>query len=813
MRVFHLDYWGFWLTNTLHTPIATLPLAADARLSSTDYNDDQVWELTPGVTDSPALKLQTNYGGRTGLASIVPLWTHDGRIIYQTQAYAQPPVITAFAPGYAQVEAALTPALLLTARYRAIESHAIGGQYTLRNTGQNPVRVRLELFGHVGAKGKEQPLKLIALPGGLYALGMGKIGNLNPVVLLESGTAETDTGLGISPKVYRDFAIAGGESVTVRWVHAGRLTTRDSLGLAQKWLGEAWDQQFLQVQKAAQSVPLIQTGDADMDMAFALSYQQLIQSFLKPTASLPFASFVATRRPVDGFSGGGGHSRGWDGQPPTLAYLAAQAIGAVNPELAQGVIRNYLAVQQADGWIDWKPGLGGQRSGMLCLPILARLTWGVFQYTEDARFLETAFPGLLKFFERWFAPDMDADGDGLPEWRREEQTGYPFMPTFATWQAWGQGANIQYAESPDLMAYLLSEAKSLREIAYYLRRETDERHLQTRIVTLQTALESLWNETEGRYVYRDRDTHLTTSAMTILTDAPVGDDLLPAERITPPNRVRVLVKGGLRHVPRLTLTLEGLDADGQGVKEQANSDRVVWSSGRGVYTSEAIFSMLDRITVNGLSRTYRLDVSTVDMTELDITALLPLWSTGIIPARAEKIISLMTDESRFWRRNGVSMYPADGSYFDPSNASGAGGIWPFWLTLLGEGLIEYGRLDLAAQLIRQLLSVQTATLTGRRAFSEFYHSDEPQGLGEIGHLGGILPLHLFLRVAGVRIISSTKVWTGGEYPLDMPVTVRQHNVTVQRTREKTTVQFASGHTVTLNNEKWQDVLDASLGNE
>lgn len=408
------------MTNTLHTPIATLPLAADARLSSTDYNDDQVWELTPGVTDSPALKLQTNYGGRTGLASIVPLWTHDGRIIYQTQAYAQPPTITAFAPGYAQVEAALTPSLLLAATYWAIESHAIGGRFTLRNTAKNPVQVRLELFGHVGAKGKEQPLKLISLPGSLYALGMGKIGNLNPVVLLENGTAETDTGLGISPKVYRDFTIAGGESVTVRWVHAGRLTARDSLGLAQNWLDEGWDQHFQQVQKVAQSVPLIQTGNADM--AFALSYQQLIQSFLKPTASLPFASFVATRRPVDGFSGGGGHSRGWDGQAPTLAYLAVQAMGAVNPELAQGVIRNYLAVQQADGWIDWKPGLGGQRSGMLCLPVLARLTWGVFQYTEDAQFLETAFPGLLKFFERWFAPDMDADGDGLPEWQREEQT-------------------------------------------------------------------------------------------------------------------------------------------------------------------------------------------------------------------------------------------------------------------------------------------------------------------------------------------------------------------------------------------------------
>jgi hypothetical protein len=60
-----------WL---LSRPYA-LPLAADARLSSTDYHDDQVWELSPGVpgSDAPALVLQTRYGGRVGLASLVPL--------------------------------------------------------------------------------------------------------------------------------------------------------------------------------------------------------------------------------------------------------------------------------------------------------------------------------------------------------------------------------------------------------------------------------------------------------------------------------------------------------------------------------------------------------------------------------------------------------------------------------------------------------------------------------------------------------------------------------------------------------------------
>ena len=95
---------------------------------------------------------------------------------------------------------------------------------------------------------------------------------------------------------------------------------------------------------------------------------------------------------------------------PTLAYLAGLGVAPVDTALAQGLIRNYLAIQQDDGWIDWKPGLGGQRSNLLCMPILARLTWGIFQYTEDVTFLRETFPGLRKFFERWLTEDQDADG-------------------------------------------------------------------------------------------------------------------------------------------------------------------------------------------------------------------------------------------------------------------------------------------------------------------------------------------------------------------------------------------------------------------
>ncbi|MEP7292245.1 MAG: hypothetical protein ABI835_10695, partial [Chloroflexota bacterium] len=469
---------------TPQSPFA-LQLAADARVSPTDYLDDQVWELALGSPGNPALALQTSYGGRIGLASLIPMWRIDNRPIYQYQAYSTPPVVTAFSPGYAQASAKITPTLTLRADFWVLESHAVSARLTVKNNGQ-ALELGFDLVGFAAAQGKELKLAQLAQAG---ALTFGKVGNINPVVVLENGKSSSPNTLSAS------FKVPANGQIVVRWVHAGLPNAADGLALARKYLKQGFS---TPPRRMTQSIPSIETGDDDTDATIAFAYQQLVQSFLKPTASLPYGSFVSTRQPGNGYSARGDgtdYPRGWSGQTPTLAYLSALAIAPINPAMAQGIVRNFLAVQQPDGWIDWKPGLAGQQAGMLCLPVLARLAWGLWQYSEDDAFLREVFPGLLRFFERWTAQNVaqDADKDGFPEWQSEAQTGYPFMPSFALRLPWGQNTEIKYFETPDLLAYLFSEATSLREIAYYLRRSDDEKRLSEQVSVLSKRLESLWN--------------------------------------------------------------------------------------------------------------------------------------------------------------------------------------------------------------------------------------------------------------------------------------------------------------------------------
>ena len=766
-------------------------LAADARLTATDYADDQIWELQLGQGDTPALAFTTRYGGRLGQASLVPMFELDSAALYAAQDFAEAPAITAFAPGYLRVEAAITPSLRLTAEYFVFDSHACGSRMTLANASDQPTDLRVDMVGFAAAEGHELRPGLLTTETG-HALAITKAGNLKPVIVLDGGASD---GLSASRIGVSGTVPAGGEWV-VRWAHGGLKTAAASRALAERWLTRDWNAVLERTQRSEASQPQIETGDADLDTLLAFSTQQLLQAFLNPTRHLPYPSLVGTRHPGRGFSpraDGSDHVRAWAGQAPTLIYPAALAAAALDTTLAQGIIRNSLAAQRDDGSIDWRPGLGGQRQGLLAMPVLARLAWGIFQYTDDAAFLAEVFPGLLRFLRRWRAADLDHDGDGVPEWQSEVQTGIPFTPLFGRGFPWAQNADIRTAETPDLLACLASEALSLREIAYFLRDAEAEAECARYAEGYQSALETLWNG--ERYAVRDRDTHVSVAGRAVFTDAPADEPLFLAEPLDPPARLLITLHGGADQTPRFQLTVEGKDAAGALARERLGPEHIVWTHSRGTLTTQTVFSVVDTVRPEGLSRVFRMSGATPDWSRRDLNAILPLWSTLLPPERVGAVVQQY--EAALRVPNGVTTVATDDPAYRPDNHDGAGGVWPFWVTLIGEGLIEAGRMNEAADLLARVMRAQIAVLRDTKSFSEYLHATDPVGLGEQGHVGGIAPLHLFLRVAGVRIVNERMVWAGGPYGLDAPVTVRRFGVTVVRSADGTSITFPSGRAVTL----------------
>ncbi|MBN1964957.1 MAG: hypothetical protein JW910_09935 [Anaerolineae bacterium] len=787
-----------------------LRLAADVRLVQTDYADDQIWDLALGEGQSPALALQTRYGGRCGLARLVPMWVVDERVIYETTAHAGPPVLRNFAPSYLRLTLRPAAHLAVQVELWAMESHAVGGRFTLRNESEQPSAVGFDLIAQIMSEDQEGEVNLLLLDDRRRALHFENVGNLQPVILAER-LPDADPLTHERPKVGVRFTLAPGQERVVRWVHAGRGSVAASLALAHHWLErEDWDAHLKRLREVNARVPVIETGDRDRDAALAFSYKVLLSSFVGPTGSLPYPSFVSTRSPGRGFSprgDGSDYYRQWSGQTASEAYAALPALAPVAPELAAGVLRNFLAVSGADGSIDWKPGLGGQRHGMLSTPLLAATALNIYASTDDQEFLKAVYPGLVKFFLRWFEPDVDRDGDGLPEWSDTIQSGFVDNPSFSLFRRWAQHADISKAEAPDLAAYLVKEARCLLRMADILGgKKRDRAAIQQRLDSLLAHLDAMWDGEAGLFRYRERDTHATTGGA-LIASGEGGFDLIPSQELEPANRLIVRVVGGRDHRPPVRVTLEGLDADGEPVAEVFEREAFTWYRGLGAATSERVYGRIDRVTPEGLSRVYTVEVLSVDWTREDATLLLPLWAGLDDAARVKQVIAALTDPERFWRPYGIASISAREDVYDPTNRNGSGGVSMVENLMLGEGLIDAGRPDLAADLLERLLAAQLHTLRTEHAFREAYNSDTLEGLGEQDYLTGIVPLHLLWRLMGFFVISPRQVWIGGEYALPWPVRVQHLGVMVERTAKGARITFPSGTVKRTRSATWRMVED------
>ncbi len=802
---------------TAESPLA-MRFAADARLKRTDYTDDQAWEITFGSTEEPFLTFQTRYGGRVNLARLVPMWLIDGRVIYASMGLAERPVLRVFAPSYAKVTAKLTNTLSLTSELFVFESHAAGGRFTLHNTSQAPLEVRFELVAQVMRNEKQLDMNILSLEDGTDALHLGRAGNLNPILVVENAKAAPAArlvALPAAPKLVSLFSVPAQGSFAVRWVHSGQISMKDSLQTAFFWLRRAdWAGELRRIEGLSAQTLVFETGDADLDAALAFSQQVALRSFVNTTGSLPNDSFVAARIPSRGWSprgDGSDHGWQWSGQSAALAALALPSVAAFAPELALGALRNFLAVRQSDGFIDNKPGLGGQRAKLLSMPLLASTALALYEQTEDRAFLEEALPILRAFFMRWFGPDVDRDRDGLPEWANVAHSAYTSNPLFSRLHRWAANADINKAEAPDLAAYLLAEGRALLRMGELLGDSNGAELIAKHVAQLEAHLEALWNAELGSYLYRDRDTDQTLRGVNLFRGK--GDEAFAAKtRLEPPNRLILRVLGGRDVAPRFSAVIEGVDAGGQHAAETLPSSAFVWYYGLGTAVTERVYAQVNYIKFEGLIRLFNIEVDTVDLFRQNLTQLLALWAGAPSPERAAQIVATLTDPERYWRPYGLPVCPINDPAFAANNDGGSGGVWLLWNVLLLEGLLRCSYQSQAAELFKRLLSAQIKALRRDRGFREGYNSETGEGLGDVDELAGIVPIRSFLSLIGLRIVNERRVWAGGIFAFEQPVTVRRGALRVTRSAEHTRVEFPSGKVIQTD-AAWQLIEDDTPGSE
>ena len=773
-------------------PLA-LTISADARLTSTNYCDDQTWELTLGGGEPSSVALQTTYGLRARSYRLFPRFQESDVTMSDPVSFTSPPVVRYFCPNYLQVVFSPFKDIEIVAEYWVPDSQVVAGRFNCTNQGKNSRSIKVEMVATLSPVGEGQRMAIVEIATTLVLVG--RSGNLEPVLFLTGGP---QGGTGPYTSLVLPVELASGETRRIIWTSAGLETATESFELARRTATRNWDAESARLQLLNSGQVEVYSGAPEWDAAFSLTQKEAFRLFMSPTDHLRYASIVATRQPDQGYSlrgDGIDYSHLWNGQSPLDVYYLSELILPTAPNLPEGLLLNYLEPPSETGFVDWKPGLGGQRGQLLATPVLVSLADMIFQANEDLDFLERVFPSLLKYHDAWFSHDHDRDEDGIPEWDHPMQAGLDDHPLFANWHPWSQGIDISTVESPVLCAFLYRECQLLIKMAEVLRKEDVLPDLRARMENLRNAVEISWDTSTAMYRYWDRDSHFST-ACEVLGERIGSGEIAVDRSFEHPVRLLLQISTRGETTRRPQVFVNGCNPAGQHLVERIPSDQFSWFMGRATTTSDRIYSSLERIVFQGLDLEDAVTARIAGCEDLDCTLLLPIWAGIPSPERAEKIIrKALISPRRFWGAYGIPMCPKSSEFWSEVTCRN---MYLFWTSLIGEGLVSYGYRKEAAELMRHIMAAVVNSLKQEASFRRQYRADTGNGQGERNSLQGLVPLGLFLRILGVRLISPRKVGLNGFNPFPWPVTVKYRGLTVLCQHDKTTVVFPDGQTVLVD---------------
>ncbi len=772
-----------------------LILAADSRFTDLNYVDDQIWELLPGTGEPGAVLLQTTYGLRARSMRLFPQFSESHQEITDPAEFDKPLTITHFAPNFLRMVCSPLPEIEAQMEVWVSDSHTIAGRILIRNNSELDRKVRLNLAAVLTPSTEGRPMVPRKKEGTNVLQGLTE--DLSPILFITGGAQATASPY---PNLYHELELAPEAFRRFTWVLASLPDDDDSFRHARLTAAQNWDAEVSKIEMRTAQMAEVETGNPDWDAAFAFGQKAAYSLLYSPSEKLPNHSFVSTRLPDQGYSQQGKgteYNHLWSGQTPLEAWYLNQYLLPDGVRYAKGLLRNFIAQQNENGFIDHKPGLAGQHSNLLAMPLLIDLAWQIYQTEQDKTFLNEVFRPLLWYIQAWFWETNDRDGDGIPEWSNLLQTGYDDNPLFSRWEAWSQGTDITLVESPDLCAYLYREIQTLLKIADEIGQQEPVAYLQALADNLHRAVQTAWNGNRGTYQYWDREIHESQKGELLKERTGPGEMLVDMVFETPP-RLQIRLEAADLPTSKVEMTIHGSLPNGQHKVDRITPDQLTWHAGMCTYTLPDLYGEIEHLHIQGLPAEGTAALWITDLYQDDHTLLVPLWAGIPDQKQVKRMIKRRLHKDTFYHHPyGIPAVPKPAS----KEAAAQGLLaWLPWNVMVGEGLLAYGKQAEATELVTRLMDGIAQNLKRESAFRAYYHVDEAHASGQRNHLIGLPPLGLFLKTLGVRLFTPWKVEITGTNPFPESVTIKYRGMTIISNQEAVEIHFPDGETVTVDGD-------------
>jgi len=759
-------------------------LAADGDFSDFDAARDQVWSLNLCGTPSSPFSLTTTYGLTAKSVNLFPNICINNQRLTESTPYAQPPTVTRYTPASLRVNLKLQTDLDLQFDCYMPEPDVLMGAVQVKNTGSDIAELSLEMAF----------ILIPMLPGtpshpdadGITQIITAQAGNFYPVLYMTGGPSAISNPY---PSLSKLIQIPPQKTKSLSWALVSKATKAQSIKTARDGMRKNWRKSVqTHVMAHTHQTIHIKTGNPDWDDAFFLAQTNAMTHWVSPNNGQLPSFMIRDRNPDHNIHPEQTH-QSLDDLTVLEAHHLAQIWLPARKEKLKSLVENFLTRIDQDGCLPVRLNASPFKPPIAECPLLASLCLAIYEIDRDTDFLQRVFPLLRRISDRWFRTNTHSES-GIPlVWESPEQLQISSgLFKFDIWEATGSGLDIKFAESPALAAMLQQEAGALGKLAKILQQPSIEKRYERLTSKLDKITGDFWQEKHQGFVYRDPRSH-TTPSQEVFMAGPVQKNIKIEKQFTAAQRLQILLISNEEGTRAGRIQFAGKSPSGEQILETFAFRDICWVLGRAHITTHQLYGSLEAIHVEGLKPQDRFLLQTVDFSQQDVTCLLPLWSGEREQTQLEELLEKPLNAESPDLRYGI---PETWRCTHNLPEKLPLRVNVLWNTLIIEGLARSGLSNEASKLFTNLMNSVTRGLKHFTGFYPYFDQETGCPCGQRNAIAGLPPLRLFLQIAGIRLLSPTKVALWGENPFPWPLEVQWQGLSLKKEGSHTRLTFPDG---------------------
>ena len=746
------------MTHLQSQPLQSHLLAADVAFCKPDILNDQLWELSAGSGVIRAVSLSTSFGLRAKRFQFFPRFRLGDNTVTDPNEFIELPIIHFDSTNFINLGLKPFKSIDVTARFWVPESQVICGQYTFQNSSDRAFPVTISLLCLLVPLAGGSPMLPVQM--GINRVLQGETSDLKPLLYMTGGPEDAqDTFPGLSAQLL----LTPGKPRSINWVLASRESTQTSLMRARHYSASQLDEVQLTIEmRDKQKMLKFDSGDPSVQACLYDSQRQALQLLMPGVAEFDHATYVKERNTDGGYLPSTAVldlQSAWSGQTVWDTWLMMQNLLPGNSGLAKGLIENHFRGQSENGTVDMQLNAMLRPTGYSAPPLLNTLVLELSAYLDEPKWLYSIFPRLSSFLNYWVFTEPDEPSFSIRGWQHPLQTGFAPISSSRETTLFSFIPDVRTPDDALLLSMLYRELKSYQQLAHLLEQQEDFDFAQSRLENVTARL---------RKLIFDAQPALESPDSPLFTFGENGKTEIK-RRMSSPCKLSLRIVSGQRLPGNFRCVFYGSGPEGK-VREELTCDSFTFLGDCGVATTSQVFSVLEAVRLDAWPQENTGWIQPAGGSVSSITRYMPALC-GVLTQEEVDTYLASNPLDPFLGPDGLR-------FTATSEGRPAGNIPRSWAMLILDGLIRYGKFDLAETIFT-------------RQFINSHQKSRPASLDNL------IPMNLYLKILGVKRFTNKELILTRSLNQHAPVTVQYKKISVSLEKERVIVDMGPDGQLTI----------------